>query len=303
MIVSFLAAVLFLNSCLEDNVGMDWTSDLKGKMYAEVWKGGFSTTGLAPVPDPVVFKFLVNIATDALPTTDITLTIGVNDDARVRYNAAKGTAYQLYPFIEVLEPTIVIKAGTRNAYVHVKVWNADQLNACDNYMAPISILDATGGVIVADALNQGSRLMALPISNPYAADYNGEGYIIHPSAGLILSNSTVAASTIDCKTITAALSFPGLSPFDYVMEITSNTMVVLGVTCFKVNVTVIDQSTGAPYASGYGQYDTFKGSATTVPIPLSNDVNYYNPVTKTFVLNVYYNSSAHRDIYMVLTRL
>ena len=302
MIVSFLAAVLFLNSCLEDNVGMDWTSDLKGKMYAEVWKGGFSTTGLAPVPDPVVFKFLVNIATDALPTTDITLTIGVNDDARVRYNAAKGTAYQLYPFIEVLEPTIVIKAGTRNAYVHVKVWNADQLNACDNYMAPISILGATGDVIVADALNQGSRLMALPISNPYAADYHCQGYRQHPTLGVSTIDATQEFYTIDCKTVekVGVGSYPS---FNARVEVTTNTMVVLGVTCYKVNVTVMDPATGAPYDGGYGQYDTFTGSATTVPIPLSNDVNYYNPVTKTFVLNVYYNSSAHRDIYMVLTRL
>ncbi len=69
-----------------------------------------------------------------------------------------------------MDPTVVIKAGTRNAYVHVKVWNADQLKACDNYMAPISILTATGGVIVSDAINNGSRLMDLPISNPYAGD-------------------------------------------------------------------------------------------------------------------------------------
>ena len=48
-----------------------------------------------------------------------------------------------------------------------------ELDACDNYMAPISIVSATGGVIVADALNQGSRLMALPINNPYAASYKG----------------------------------------------------------------------------------------------------------------------------------
>ena len=116
-ITSFLAAVLLLSSCLKDDVGEDWTDSLKGKMYAEVWKPGFLAQGLAPVPDPVVFKFLVNIATDELPTSDITLTIGVNDDARVKYNAAKGTSYKLYPYIEVLDPTVVIKAGTRNAYV------------------------------------------------------------------------------------------------------------------------------------------------------------------------------------------
>ena len=47
-------------------------------------------------------------------------------------------------------------------------------------MAPISITNATGGVVVSDALNNGSRLMALPISNPYAADYRCVGYRIRP---------------------------------------------------------------------------------------------------------------------------
>ena len=53
--------------------------------------------GIAPVPDEVTFKFLVNIASDALPTQDITVTLAVNQDAMDRYNAAKGTAYKLYP--------------------------------------------------------------------------------------------------------------------------------------------------------------------------------------------------------------
>jgi len=50
MIVSFLTVVFVLNSCLKDNVGMDWTSSLKGKMYAEVWNGGFQALGLDRLP-------------------------------------------------------------------------------------------------------------------------------------------------------------------------------------------------------------------------------------------------------------
>ena len=159
-IISFLAVAVFVSSCLKDDTGEDWTSTLKGKMYAEVWNAGFQALALQPTADPVIFKFLVNIATDQPPTQAITLTMGVNQDALTRYNTLKGTNYKLYPYIEILDPTITIEAGTRNAYCHVKVWNADQLNACDNFIAPISIIAATGGVIVADALNQGSRLMA-----------------------------------------------------------------------------------------------------------------------------------------------
>lgn len=304
MIISFLAVAFIFNSCLKDDIGEDWTASLKGKMYAEVWNAGFLAQGLAPVADPVIFKFLVNIATDALPTTDIQLTIGVNDDARVRYNALKGTAYKLYPYIEVLNPTITIKAGTRNAYVHVKVWNADQLDACDNFMAPISITDATGGVVVSDALNNGSRLMALPISNPYAATYNTVGYRIRPGNATepIATGTTQGFSTIDCKTVTK-VGFGNYAAYSIRIEITTNTIVVGGTTCYKVIAMPYDPATGADVGD---MFDTWTGDPASTPAPPANgtDINYYNPDTKQFVLNCWYTSAAgNRIMYEVQTRI
>jgi hypothetical protein len=301
-ITSFLAAVLLLSSCLKDDVGEDWTDSLKGKMYAEVWRPGFLATGLAPVADPVIFKFLVNIATDELPTSDITLSIAVNDDARLKYNAAKGTSYQLYPYIEILNPTVVIKAGTRNAYVHVKVWNADLLDACDNFMAPISIVDADGGVVVSDAMNNGSRLMALPISNPYAATYSTVGYRIRPGNPTEPIVADEEFSTVDCKTVDKA-GFGNYSVFSINIEITADPIVVGGVTCFKVIATPYDPATGAEVG---GMFDTWTGDAATAPAPPADPtwINYYNPVTKQFVLNCYYNSAAgNRIMYEVHTRI
>ncbi|TAL64437.1 MAG: DUF1735 domain-containing protein [Bacteroidetes bacterium] len=298
-ITFFLAVTLIISSCLKDNVGEDWTSTLKGKMYAEIWNGGFQSMGLAPVPDAVTFRFLVNIASDKPPTQDITVTIAVNSAALDSYNALKGTSYLLYPYIEVLDPSLTIKAGTRNAYAHVKVWNADQLNACDNYVAPISIMDATGGVIPADPLNVGSRLMGLPISNPYAGDYHVVGYRKHPTAGIFTVDKTETLSTIDCKTVTK--NGFGDYPYDVTIQVTTNTIIVGGVTCYKVIVHTIDPGTGA-FVAGETQYDTFTGVATQVPIPVTNDVNYYNPVEKKFVLNMAYNAAAPRIAYEVLTK-
>jgi Domain of unknown function (DUF1735)/Domain of unknown function (DUF4361) len=302
IIVSLLAAVFVFNSCLKDKTGVDWLTSVKGKMYAEVWNAGFGAFGVAPTPDTSTFKFLVNIATDQPPTQDITVTLAADTNAMNNYNKAKGTNYKLYPYIKIVDNPLVIKAGTRNAYVHVQVWHGDLLDACGSFMAPIVIESATGGVVPADPLNQGARLMAIPISNPYAADYHCQGYRDHPTAGISTVDQTETFYTIDCKTVekVGVGSYPS---FNARVEVTTNTMVVLGVTCFKVNVTVMDPSTGAPYDGGYGQYTTFTGSATTIPIPLSNDVNYYNPVTKMFVLNYYYNSSAPRILYDVLTRL
>jgi hypothetical protein len=274
MVTSFLAAVLLVSSCLKDDIGEDWTADLKGKMYAEVWNAGFQALALQPVPDPVIFKFLVNIATDVPPTQDITLTMGVNADAITRYNALKGTDYKLFPYIEILNPTVVIEAGTRNAYVHVKVWNANTLDACDNFMAPITITNATGGVVIADALNQGSRLMALPISNPYAAKYKVVGTFVHPTAGSRVIDEVKTLSTVNCQTVTTTVGDLG----GYVLDI-------------KVND---DNSV------------TIGGelSASQPLLPVVGLPNVYDPVTKTFTLNYYYvGGGGNRVIHEVYTRL
>ena len=229
---------------------------------------------LQPVAEPDTFKFLVNIATDKLPTKDIKVTLAVNDEARTRYNEKKGTAYLLYPYIEIINPEITIKAGTRNAYAYVKVWNADQLNACDNYMAPISIMSATGGVIIADALNQGSRLMALPINNPYAASYQASGSFLHPVNGPRVIDEVKTFSTIDCRTVSCT---PGDLGGDPLLELTIN----------DDNSVTIGGSL----------------SASQPFLPLTGQTNAYDPATKTFTLNYYYvGSGGNREIHEVDVR-
>jgi hypothetical protein len=301
--ISFLASVLILNSCLKDDVGEDWTSSLKGKMYAEIWNPGFQALGLQPVPDEVTFKFLVNIATDQPPKEDITLTIGVDDDARIAYNALKGTNYSLFPNIEVLNPTLVIKAGTRNAYCHVKVWGADALDACDNFMAPIAITGATGGVIISPPLNNGARLMALPIANPYAGSYHTVGYRIRPGNAAETVDQTEQFSTINCKTV-SKVGFGNYTTFSIRIEITSDIINVAGTDCFKVIATPYDPTTGDPTG---GMFDTWTGDISAPPAPPADPtwINYYNPVTKVFVLNCYYEYTGvpNRIMYEVHTRI
>jgi hypothetical protein len=303
MIISFLAATFILSSCLKDKVGEDWTSSLKGKMYAEVWNGGFAALALQPVPDSITYKFMVNIASDELPSEDITLTMGIDTGVIRRYNKIKGTAYKQFPYIDIVNKTVVIKKGTRNAYVHVKVWHADLLNACDNFIAPVAIKTATGGVIVSDPLNSGARLMALPINNPYAATYNTVGYRIRPgnATEALAAGTQEVFSTVDCKTVIKN-GFGNYGTFNILIEITANTMVVGGVTCLKVNAMPVDAN-GAPQG---GMWATWTGDPATPPAPPANptDINYYNPVTKQFVLNCWYTSAAgNRIMYEVHTRV
>jgi hypothetical protein len=293
MTISFLAAVLLVTSCLKDDIGENWTDDLKGKMYAEVWNGGIASFSLQPVAAPDTFKFMVNLATDALPTEDITLTIAVNDDARVKYNSIKGTAYKLYPYIQILNPTVVIEKGTRNAYVHVKVWNANLLSACDSYMAPISIMTATGGVIVADAASTGSRLMNLPIANKYQGEYHSVGYFLHPTAPRAIDMDKTLA-TLTCKSVTGDHS--DLGP-DYTYDILVNEATTIVVGGKNVNPVTITQY--GP-SGGKEQLDIATDLITNEP---NKRFNYWDESTKTFVLHYRYNNGgAWREIQETLTK-
>ncbi len=285
-IISFLAVALLVSSCLKDDIGEDWTASLKGKMYAEIWQAGFQAKALQPVAAPDTFKFLVNIATDVPPTTDIQVTVAVNEGAMTKYNALKGTNYLLYPSIEILNPTVTIQAGTRNAYVYVVTTGANALNPCDNFMAPISITNATGGVIIADEMNQGSRLMALPIINPYAGSYHQVGYRDHPTAGFQpFDYADIAVYTLDCETVKKDLT-GNYSGYSLEIKITTETIVVGGITCYKVILNI-------PEVPGnYAQMDDLGG------VPM----NYWNPVDRVFELYYLYELTAPRLIRETLTR-
>ena len=106
-------------------------------------------------------------------------------------------------------------------------------------------------------------------------------------------------STINATTVQDP-KFGNYSGYQVNVEVTSQTIVVGGVTCYKVIATPVD---GFGVAVG-GMYTTFTGDASSLPAAPVNptEINYYNPVTKTFVLNCYYVSSKNRIMYEVLVR-
>jgi len=300
MTLSFLAGILLLSSCLKDNMSDYWVDDLAGKVYATIPANTLQSMALKPVAGEVPFTFMVNIATDALPTEDITVTLIVDPAAVTAYNASSGKNYKSFPTISMTTPSLVIKAGTRNAYATGKVWGAEALNACDNYMGAITISSAktASGKDITIGGNMKSYLMALPISNPYAADYHTVGYRIRPGNATEPVDATQTFATLDCKTVRKN-GFGNYGSYDVTIEITTNTVVVGGTTCFKVIATPIDPTT---LASVGGMWDVWTGDPTLKPADLT--INYYNPVKKLFILNCYYISSAgNRIMYETNTRL
>jgi hypothetical protein len=296
LISTLLIGIVFLNSCLKDDHDY-WSEGVAGKMYATVAVPQLQSLGLAPAAGDVLFSFMVNIATDALPTEDITVTLKVDESAITAYNTLKGRSYKLFPNIEILTPTVTIAKGTRTATVNCKVWGAEALDACDNYIAPIGIDNVSGGIPIAS--NMKTYMLALPISNPYAADYHCVGYRIRPGNPTEPVDAIETLATVDCKTVRKN-GFGNYGSYDVTIQVTSDPIIVGGVSCFKCIVDVIDPSTGLSVG---GMWPVWTGDLLTPPIPVTQDINYYNPVTKVFVLNAYYKSSANRIMYEVLTRL
>jgi hypothetical protein len=242
---------------------------------------------------------MLNIATDALPTEDITVTLKVDPAAVTAYNTDFKKSYKPFPNVEILTKTVLIKAGTRNAMASAKVWGAETLNACDNFIGAISIESAktASGKDITVAGNMKTYLLALPIANPYAGTYHTVGYRIRPGNPTEPVDAIQAFNTFDCKTVQKN-GFGNYSAFDIKIEITSETVVVGGVVCYKVIATPVDSS-GAVVG---GMWPAWTGDATQKPADLT--INYYNPVAKKFILNCWYASGAgNRIMYEVNTRM
>lgn len=139
--------------------------------------------------------------------------------------------------------------------------------------------------------------------NDYAGNYSCVGYRIRPGN----ATEPVAAGTIEQfsalnSTTVQKNGFGNYTAFDVLIEVTTTTMIVGSTSCYKVNATPINPATSASVG---GMFSTWTGDALTLPTPPVNptEINYYNPVTKTFVLNCYYTSAAgNRIMYEVLTR-
>jgi hypothetical protein len=278
MIISFLAAILITSSCLKDKVGEDWTSSLKGKMYAQFPNPGAQSFTIAPTATDQVFKFLVNIATDALPTSDITLTFAVDQAAMAAYTAETQAAdtsvhwsYELYPSFTI-EP-VTIKAGTRNTYVHVIVSRADTIRLTSKYMIPITITAASGGVIVAE--NMKTVLYAIPIANKWEGTYKMKGYILrdpYPDYTGYYKNRTMKLATFGPNTvaITSLWYWAGANAASGVAGI-GNWQITISEATVPNPISLVDPTNPAVKL-------------------LSTYPNRYDPATKTIYMSVYWGA-------------
>jgi hypothetical protein len=279
MIVSFLVAFIGLNSCLKDNVGIDWAPSLVGKMYAEFPNPGPQAFSIQPVATDQIFKFLINIATDALPTSDITLKLKIDTVAMNAYSDQVQEAdtsihwrYKLYPYLTILDSVLTIKAGTRNSYVHVDARNANLISLSDKFMAPVTIASVSGNVVIAS--NMCTVLYKLPLANKWEGTYSMNGSVLRAGDAVLSGSYTnriykLATTGPNNVTLNQGMAWADAST-DYCGGISYWTITISEATVPNP-ITVTDATNPA---------------VTTNPAYY----NRYDPATKTFYISVYWGS-------------
>jgi len=301
VIITFLAGIVSLNSCLKDDADY-WKDDVAGKVYATIAKPGLQTQSLLPIPDEVKISFLVNIASDELLTTTNTITLAFDNAAIDAYNVKLRDAaianndtldngepdykhYVPFPSASLTNSTITIPAGARNAYAEIKVANADTIRLDGNYMLAVTIIDATAPI----AANMKTVLYAFPLANEYEGDYLSEGSRDHPTAGFeTFSYAKLTFTTVNATTVRKGQT-GNYTGYQLDITVTDRVIVVGGVDCFEVDLAII----GMADPNDMGMYTSYEGEP----------MNYYNPITRVFELYYYYSVAAPRKIRETNSRL
>jgi len=219
---------------------------------------------------------------------DLTVTVAVNDAARVAYNAANpNNQFEVLPasFYTLNNTTATIKAGgVFSTPLTLTIHDPSQLDPAVSYMVPVSITNVAGGTDgVTGAPSTGTAYFHI-IGNPLAGDYLGNGYVYHPSLprDVIDEPKNLAPNSPD----ELFWEWGDLGYAGYVAILKTDP------TTNKVTVRAAPGAAGAPYT----QFDTdlpnsFPGYTPAWPGSAQCD-NTYDPATKTFKLRVGYLNSA-----------
>jgi hypothetical protein len=152
-----MSSAIFMSGCLKDTPNVDFT---KSGVIAELSHASFTPIGppssgltyfsaatlplfTSSAPDTVTFD--VNIASDYPPTSDVSVTVAVDDAKRTDYNAMGGVQFEAQPDSTYSFPvtTMTIKAGFRLA-TFTLIYFPSKIDPTRTYMLPITLTDASG---------------------------------------------------------------------------------------------------------------------------------------------------------------
>lgn len=316
--VTSLILSLGLTSCLKDTNIEDQEYgliNLNAKKIVEFKSDASHVSSIISLDEGVKeFNFEVNLAAENPASEDVVVNFeAVTDAASVikSVRARLGDQYpatgedsipdediKVYPAASVTVPaTLTIPKGSRTANLSVKIDTHKLVGDPQFLLLKIKSVNNAGYLVSG---NFGDLLLNMKVKSIYDGTYICNGYRIRPgNATEPVVNEERHLTTVNALTVQDP-KFGNYSAYHVNVEVTAVPIIVGGVTCYKVNATPVD-GTGAVVG---GMYSTFTGDPATSPAAPANptEINYYNPTTKTFVLNCFYISSKNRIMYEVLVR-
>lgn len=252
-------------------------------------KNTIGLNAFTATPQPVDDLVYVNFESGTPASSEITITLQVDDNMRVAYNTANGTNIAKLPAnLYTLPLTVTIPAGGRGGQVPITVLNTNTLSPDSSYGVGVKLSGVSNGYKIASNLS--NLFIEFVIKNKYDGRYNLKGY--HNRPGLDLPyNETVYMVTTGANSI--SMYWPALGSYAHPLN--------GGATyygTFTANFT-FDPATNKLTAWDWTPY------ATTLPTAIGPATDSrYDPATKKIYANFYYNNNpSQRGFLDTLTYL
>jgi hypothetical protein len=181
LIIAFSIFSISLVGCLKDKPNVDFST--VGTIVEIEYPAGANNSGLGsglesfsggtftfpPSDSADNVGFMVNVASVKPLNKDLAITIGLNSAAITAYNSANTIQFVQMPDSDysLTTKTGTIPAGTRLLNFNITIY-PDKIDPTQNFMLPISILDASGQTISGNF----NTIYFHTIGNPLAGAYN-----------------------------------------------------------------------------------------------------------------------------------
>jgi len=265
---------------------------------------GLNVSASTQVVNDLVY---VNLESGNPAPADIQVTLQINNSVISSYNTANGANIQVLPTALYTIPslTLTIPAGQRNVKVPVNVLSTISLNPNLAYGIGLSIVSATGNVVVAGNLKD--LLIEFSIKNKYDGKYNLKG-VHNRSPYLFPFNLTVHMITTGPNSV--ALWNPARAEFAQPIGTAPGTVSSYG-EAVSPNFTFDPSGSGPGGSDLCSGVSLYVGSAVTLAMvtldnvadanPDGPIVNRYERGTKVMYLTYQYNGNDLRRFYDTLT--
>lgn len=253
-------------------------------------------TSVTEVGAPVTITQTVSYSGPNSNKSDIELTLGVDPSALDEYNDQQhrtlhGPEYEMMPdnYYEFTNTSVTIPKGETKAEVSFKVF-PDEFDLSRSFALPVRIISSSEGILSA---HFSVAIVAVVVKNAYDGIYSIKAGNIQRNSGTgpdpALSGDYVKNLEIPFQTINGVLT-----AFQPVWKEGSG---IAGIDATKVEVLGSAAGNGAPSGTFAIAITSSNPSMALIPGAL----NYYDPASRTFVMNFQWGAAPNTRVITGLT--